>query len=523
VQYVSIRTDITDLKTTKSQLALFAEMIKGNGEPIFLMDVEANYRLAYVNQAACDHWGASAEDLLTSPLPNWLPRFNAERAPAYFAEMVGMPGVLMETEHQLKDGRIVPVEAFINARIIDGKPYIFGSFQDITKRKKAELALIDARDLAERSNHAKSDFLSSMSHELRTPLNAILGFGQVLEFDNELNPGQQESVHEILKGGRHLLKLINEVLDLSKIESGQIDLSLEPVNVQLVLDECMPLINILVAKNQITLQSEIAPLTAVRADHMRFKQVMLNLLSNAIKYNRKGGTVVIGTQAITGNRQRILVTNTGIGISPERIGELFQPFSRLTAEDSGIEGTGIGLTITRRLVELMGGEIGVNSVVGVSTKFWVDLPLETLQHYESDAKTEQPVPQTLTGTHCVLCIDDNPTNLKLIAQILARRSHIHLITTHLPELGIELARIHQPELILLDINMPGMNGYQLLEKLQADKHLQSIPVIALTANAMPRDIERGLVAGFTDYLTKPLEVGKFLKTIDRLIAPTRLE
>ncbi len=403
-----------------------------------------------------------------------------------------------------------------------------GTVQDITGQVEAEQALVAACDEAGRANHAKSDFLSSMSHELRTPMNAILGFSQLMEYDATLPDEHQDNVGEILKAGRHLLELINEVLDLSKVESGHIDLSLEPVEVCLIVEDCLALVGPLADQRDIQFSHKGLKGTAVRADRTRLKQALLNLLSNAIKYNRDGGSVRIEVQLEGADRLRIRVTDSGPGIPAERLTELFQPFNRLDAGHSDIEGTGIGLTITQRIVEMMGGAVGVESEPGVGSTFWVELPLESM----ADAAPDRPGPagegaepgqRSDAVQHLVLYIEDNPSNIKLVAQILGHRPHIHLLTAHTPELGIELAQARHPELILLDINMPGMDGYQVLEVLRADARLQAIPVIAITANAMPRDIERGRAAGFSEYLTKPIDVPSFFGMLDRCLLPDQQE
>jgi len=377
-----------------------------------------------------------------------------------------------------------------------------------------------AKETADRANLAKSEFLSSMSHELRTPMNAILGFGQLLQFDDSLSGENKDSVREILKAGEHLLKLINEVLDLAKVESGQINLSLEPVAICSLVKECLSLVTMLADNRGIRLSHKDLQEVAVRADHTRLKQVLLNLLSNAIKYNRKGGTVKLEIQAEGTDRLRILVTDTGKGIPAERLAELFLPFNRLDAENSGIEGTGIGLTIARRIVELMDGSMDVKSKVGVGSTFWIELPLESMPELAQEhnkTATDSATPRPDTAQHTVLYIEDNPSNLKLVARLLDHRKHIHLLTAHTPELGIELAMMHHPELILLDINMPGMDGYNVLEILKVKKSLNGIPVVAVTANAMPRDIERGLASGFSHYLTKPLDVTQFYEVVDKYL------
>jgi PAS domain S-box-containing protein len=396
---------------------------------------------------------------------------------------------------------------------------VLGVYADITERKLSEQALIAAREAADRANQAKSDFLSSMSHELRTPMNAILGFAQMLEYDSEMTADQQDNVHEILKAGRHLLDLINEVLDLAKIESGRIELSMEGVDLPTLGEDCRHLIQPLADQAGIDLRFELLAENSVFSDRVRLKQVLLNLLSNAIKYNRPGGSVRLTAAAGKPGYLRLAVTDTGTGIAPERLSDLFQPFNRLGAEASEIEGTGIGLTITRRLLDLMGGEVGVESTLGIGTTFWLELALgQTAKvgagRTVADSINANESPQREAQ---VLAIDDNPANLKLIAQVMGMREHVHLLTAHTPELGIELALLHRPDLILLDINMPEMDGYQVLKVLQASAELRHIPVVAITANAMPREVERGKAAGFTDYLTKPLDIGHFLQVADALL------
>ena len=404
---------------------------------------------------------------------------------------------------------------------------LVGTVQDVTERTQAEQALIAAREEADRANQAKSEFLSSMSHELRTPMNAILGFGQLIEYDSNLSDDNKENVHEILKAGHHLLELINEVLDLAKIESGHIDLSLEPVGVFDIVEECLSLASTLADKRGIELSHTGLKGITVRADRTRLKQALLNLLSNAIKYNGEGGSVRIEVSPSGNDRLRIRVTDTGPGIPAVRLSELFQPFNRLGAENSDIEGTGVGLTITRRIAGMMGGSVDVESEVGVGSTFWIELPIESLP--EAELGYRQSAANNPTSTrhidaprHLMLYIEDNPSNLKLVTQILGRRKHIRLLTAHTPELGVQLALALQPALILLDINMPGMDGYQVLEVFKADNRLKAIPVVALTANAMPREIERGQKAGFSAYLTKPLDIAKFLSLLDHHL-PNHME
>lgn len=427
-----------------------------------------------------------------------------------------------EKVYRQKNGGLVPIR--LNGMVVRdqaGQSRIWSIVEDITDSKRTEETLIAARDEANRASRAKSEFLSSMSHELRTPMNAILGFSQLMEYDPALTNEHKDNVQEIIRAGQHLLSLINEVLDLSRIESGHIDMSLEPVELCPVINDCLTLLSALADKHHIKISHHRLAGAVVRADQMRLKQALLNLISNAIKYNRDGGRIHIEVQQTAENYLRILVTDTGLGIPANLLDSLFQPFNRLGAESSDIEGTGIGLTITRRIVEMMGGSVGVESEAGVGSTFWIELPLEFLPD-STDHEPASPEPVALapsadTAQHIVLYIEDNPANLKLVAQILGMRPHIHLLTAHTPQLGIELALTRRPELILLDINMPDMNGYQVLQRFKSEASLKAIPVVAVTADAMPREIARGKAAGFTDYLVKPLNIPQFQAVIDKLL------
>ena len=436
----------------------------------------------------------------------------------------------VELRLRCKDGNYkwVLCRSTVVERDAQGEPVrMIGIHSNISERKDAEEALIAAREEADRANRAKSEFLSNMSHELRTPMNAILGFGQLLEYDDSLGEETQENVSEILKAGQHLLELINEVLDLAKVESGRIDLSLEPVTIRPIVDECIGLVTPLAEQRGIALSRESLSGAAVRADRTRLKQALLNLLSNAIKYNREGGKVRLTVRPEDSDRLCIQVSDTGRGIPADKLAELFQPFSRLDAEGSDIEGTGIGLTITRRIVEMMGGSVDVESEIGVGSTFYIELPLETPASPDTPdvATTPGAVPAqaasaqpATVSNQTVLYIEDNPANLKLVAQIFGHVPHIHLLIAHTPSLGIELALAHRPELILLDINLPGLDGYQVLEVFKAEASLKNIPVIAITANALPQDRERARAAGFADYLTKPLAVDRLLESVNTCLA-----
>ena len=427
-----------------------------------------------------------------------------------------------ESEFRIRradDGAIRTIKAVAQAqRDAEGHvERVVGINEDITERKELEWAMQEARDQAERANQAKSEFLSSMSHELRTPMNAIIGFAQLMAYDDDLPEDHADNVHEILKAGRHLLELINEVLDLAKVESGRIELSLEPVEVAGVMDDVLPLVQTMAQKGGIAISCDELAQASVRADRTRLKQVLLNLVTNAIKYNSQPGQVRIHAEPHADGWLRIGVTDTGPGIPPERIEELFEPFNRLEAEGSATEGTGVGLSFSQRVVELMGGELTVASQVDVGSTFWVALPEETLQPLADQTREEASHAESLqapaTEEHTVLYIEDNPANLKLVNQILAQEPGVHLISAHDAEIGIDLALNNQPQLILLDINLPGMDGYEILEIFQQDDTLSQVPIVAITANAMPHDVERGKRAGFADYLTKPLDVAHFKQIV----------
>jgi signal transduction histidine kinase/ActR/RegA family two-component response regulator len=385
-----------------------------------------------------------------------------------------------------------------------------------------------AIDEAQRANQAKSAFLSSMSHELRTPLNAILGFAQILGSDAlpATDEQKREFASHIVKAGRHLLTLINEILDLAKVESGAVTLSIEPVGIGELLAECRTMIEPLAAGRGIRVLFPDACTATVRADRTRLKQVVLNLLSNAVKYNREGGAVVLAcAPAAAPGRMRLTVQDTGMGLAPAQLAELFQPFNRLGQESGAQEGTGIGLVVTRRLVELMGGEISVSSSPGVGSVFSVELdaaaPPELMLPARSPEAPAAAGPLAAASPYLVLYVEDNPANLRLVQEIVRPRADLRLLSAPDARLGIELARSHKPDIILMDLNLPGMSGTQALRVLREDPETAAIPVIALSANAMPRDVERGLAAGFFRYLTKPIDIAMFNEAIDSTLARIR--
>jgi len=380
-----------------------------------------------------------------------------------------------------------------------------------------------ARAVADAANRSKSVFLSRMSHELRTPLNAVLGFAQVLELE-ELSQDQRESVDQIIKGGRHLLELINEVLDIARAETGDLALSPEPVLVADLVRDALDLIAPLANQRSIHFVRDGAAGCEeyVFADRQRLKQVLLNLLSNAVKYNRHGGSVAVSCEHVSPTRLRINVTDTGPGISPERMGLLFLPFERLGAETSEQEGTGIGLALSRHLAEAMGGSLDVDTVHGQGSTFVVELPLvegpverfERLNHADAD---DGPDVEATATRHVVLYIEDNLANLKLVERVVAGRGNVEIIPAMQGRLGLTLAREHHPALVLLDLHLPDVPGDEVLQQLRDDPQTAAIPVVVISADATQGQVQRLLAAGAVAYLTKPLNVRELLALIDEAL------
>jgi CheY-like chemotaxis protein/nitrogen-specific signal transduction histidine kinase len=391
---------------------------------------------------------------------------------------------------------------------------------DNSVRKQVELELNKAMAVAEKANLAKSDFLSSMSHELRTPLSAILGFAQLMESASPPpTTSQKRSIDQILQAGWYLLELINEILDLALIESGKLSLSVEPISLAEVMHECQDMIEPQARKRGISVAFPQFDMPYfVEADRTRVKQVFINLLSNAIKYNKVGGTVVVDHTTISPSRIRICVKDSGEGLTADKLAQLFQPFNRLGQEANGEEGTGIGLVTTKRLIELMGGAIGAESTVGTGSVFWIELKLSTERQPGHGPALSSAVAQSQVRSDAqmrtLLYVEDNPANLMLIEDLIARRPDIRLLSARDGIRGVEIARASRPDVILMDINLPGISGIKALGILAEDPTTAHIPVIALSANAIPRDIEKGLEAGFFRYLTKPIKVNEFMQTLD---------
>jgi PAS domain S-box-containing protein len=494
-----------------------------------LMTTDPSGVITDVNQQMEALTGCKRGELIGTPFKNYFT--DPERAEA------GIKLVLSEkkvTDYELsasaRDGKrtVVSYNAttfYDRDRKLQG---VFAAARDVTERKRFEQALQEtneqletAKSAAEKGNLAKSEFLSSMSHELRSPLNAILGFAQLLESSSPLpTASQKESIEQILKAGWHLLKLINEVLDLAMVESGKMQISLEPVSLAEVISECRGMMEPQAKQRGIRMAfRRLARPYYVAADRTRVKQVLINLLSNAIKYNREHGTVAVNCSATTPQRTRISVSDTGAGLAPEKLTQLFQSFNRLGQESSAEEGTGIGLVMSKRLVELMGGAVGVESSLGAGSVFWFELTSTSAPRLSAAGLERRPAahkePVVLgTPVRTLLYVEDNPANLKLVERLVARRPDLRLLSAVDGNLGVQLARARQPEVILMDINLPGLNGIEALRLLREDPATAHIPVLALSANALPLDIEKGLEAGFFRYLTKPIKVDEFMDALN---------
>lgn len=394
---------------------------------------------------------------------------------------------------------------------------------EVAERKHAEEALREAKHEADRANSAKSEFLSRMSHELRTPLNAILGFAQVLELDAKTDD-DRESIEQILRAGRHLLELINEVLDISRIEAGRLSISKEPVEVRPILRECLQLIQPLAKQRYVDVAEDFEYVcdTHILADYQRLKQVVLNLLSNAVKYNRDGGRVTISCDGCGTSKLRINVRDSGHGMAPEDLQRLFNPFDRLHAERTTIEGTGLGLALSKRLVEVMGGQIGVESKLGEGSLFWVELPVaeSPVKQLERFGQTDLAATSNGAGPQkTLLYIEDNLSNLRLIERIFENRPDIKLVAAMQGNLALDLAREHHPDLVLLDLNLPDISGNEVLRRLKGEIVTGDIPVVVVSADATPRQIERLKEAGASDYIVKPIDVKNFLSVVEKTLGP----
>jgi PAS domain S-box-containing protein len=421
---------------------------------------------------------------------------------------------------RMRDGRSLRV---IDRRTAEGG--IVKTIWDLTDDERRAEELREARAAAEAGSAAKSDFLSSMSHELRTPLNAILGFAQLLQRDKRepLSARHSERVDQILKGGEHLLRLIDDILDLSRIEAGGVSISMERVSVPELLDEVKVTLEEAAKRQGVRVELDPMPrdLPRVAADRTRFAQILMNFGSNAIKYNRPAGRVTFTVSTPRAARVRVVVHDTGLGIALDKQDKLFQPFQRAGQETGSIEGTGIGLVISKRLAQLMGADVGFRSVPGEGSDFWVDMPV-----HHSGARSSRPPPVREAGVgrlapvgrRLVLYVEDNPANVTFMKDLVSTFENIDLLTASTAESGIALAHERRFDVIIMDINLPGMSGLDALRALRATPETRDVPVIALTAAASARDRQQGIQAGFYRYLTKPVKVDEFIAALEPLLA-----
>ncbi|OUR73880.1 hypothetical protein A9Q78_02105 [Methylophaga sp. 41_12_T18] len=525
-----IRTTRKTQQIQQQRDAVFNQTLDG------IITIDAQGKIILANPAITAIFGYEKEALIGQNVSMLMPEHERSAHDDYLKNSTLHEPVILNNSRELRgcrqDGGHFPLELTVSPMLLDDGKYYVGVLRDVTERYQHHQDLIsakieaeNAKDIAENANRAKSEFLSKMSHELRTPLNAILGFSQLLTIE-PLTDDQAESVILINDAGKHLLNLINDVLDLARIESGKMTVSLESVNVTDLIADIVPVIETQLSNLnlRLTLDSFSAQDVWVQADYLRLKQVLLNLLSNAVKYNRPKGFIVIDIRRKDNDIIRISIKDGGDGIESELQSTLFEPFNRLDKEDSEIQGTGIGLVISNELVKLMNGTLGLNSILGIGSTFWVELPFVEQSNDEpvadseslllSDSEMEQQQPQQQTK---ILYIEDNPANMTLVRQFFARYPGYQLLEAESAEAGLEMVRAEMPKLILMDINLPEMDGFEALSILKKEGLTKQIKVVALSANALVSEVERGHEAGFDDYLTKPIDFSKLLTTLNKVL------
>ena len=509
--------------------------------PVAYHEIDAAGILHRVNQTECRMLGYTREEMVGKPVWQFVAADQQEQSrEAVRRKVTGEePPAPFERDFLRRDGGYLILEIYDNliynrAGQVTGIRSVLLDVTDrrlaeqllaneVTERERLTVALRRSKEEAEKANRAKSEFLSRMSHELRTPLNAILGFAQLLEM-SALDRDKREAVAQILKAGQHLLGLINEVLEISRIEAGRLSLSPEPVLISSAIQETLDLLTPMAVRRNIMLRDEGGKERRryVMADQQRLKQVLLNLISNAIKYNSDDGTVTIATEEIDGSRLKIKIRDTGPGIKPDSLSKLFTPFERLGAEQTGVEGTGLGLALSKRLLEMMGGSIGVENNPDRGSTFWMELPL--VQDPVQQLETAMPAVSTAVRPaqqqrqRIVLYVEDNLSNITLIEHIVVHRPHVKLVAAMQGRLGLDLAREHHPDLILLDLHLPDISGEDVLYALRQEPALQNTPIIVISADATRGRIERLQSMGVLDYLPKPLDIKRFLQLLDTCLS-----
>jgi PAS domain S-box-containing protein len=504
-------------------------------------EIDAMGILRRVNQTECRMLGYTREEMVGKPVWQFVAADQQEQSRQAIRRKVSgeEPPAPFERDFLRRDGGYLILEIYdslifnrtgqvtgIRSVLLDVTDRRLAEqllANEVTERERLTVALRRSKEEAEKANRAKSEFLSRMSHELRTPLNAILGFAQLLEM-SPLDRDKREAVAQILKAGQHLLGLINEVLEISRIEAGRLSLSPEPVLITSAVQETLDLLTPMAVRRNILLCDEVGKERRryVMADQQRLKQVLLNLISNAIKYNSDDGTVTISSEEVDGSRLKVRVRDTGPGIKSDSQSKLFTPFERLGAEQTGVEGTGLGLALSKRLLEMMGGSIGVENNPDRGATFWMELPL--VQDPVTQLQTAMPVVATTVGPvrqqrqRIVLYVEDNLSNITLIEHIIVHRPYVKLVAAMQGRLGLDLAREHRPDLILLDLHLPDISGEDVLHGLRQEPALQNTPVIVISADATRGRIERPQSMGVLDYLPKPLDIKRFLQLLDTCLS-----
>lgn len=531
--YVGTRTDITDFKEIefrlaelldeqKAKLAAFAQHAPMT---FFIKDREGRYQ--YVNHLFEQVFGTTSAEIIGKTDEYLASPEDAKRDGIKDEEVweTGSPSSLeIDIPTAGEIDRYMLVRKFPILGPDETMIALGGLGMDITDIKLAQEEMTLARDQAETANRAKSDFLSSMSHELRTPLNAIMGFGQVLKINpkDPLSGKQSHAVEHIIGAGAHLMELIDHVLDLAKIEQGKMMLSIEPVRLDHLCAESLTIIKKQAETRGLKTEIILGATNYIKADRTRIKQGLLNLLSNAIKYNRDGGSVMLTSKDISDHMVRISVIDTGNSIDEDEQAKLFQPFSRLGRESGTIEGTGIGLFITKQIVEAMGGRVGFEGEVGKGSTFWIDMPAVEVADEDATLPKDSHPMEPLPAEATILYVEDNISNLQLMEAIASSIDGMTLISANNAELGLTMAEEYLPDLILMDINLPGMDGVAAMEALGNYEKTKDIPVIAISANAKKSDIKNAVVAGFSDYLTKPLDVPKLIEVVRKILSERKL-
>lgn len=529
---VVLAEDITEHEQMRGQLRSTQSTLSGilNTIPVRVFWKDHEGRYLGCNNLFAEDAGLISSDVIIGKNDRDLNWESAIRAYRELDQDVTNTGkaVMNNVEYrEMQDGDIRWFEVSkVPLQDSEGKQIgMLGSYQDITERKLHDQKMRQAAQVAEDASKAKSEFLSSMSHELRTPLNAILGFAQVLEM-GELDERQISHVQHILDGGEHLLELINQLLDLSRIEAGKLELAMDTVSVSAVVEDSLAMLMSQADDRGIQLSADLKDFDEVyvEADYTRLKQVLINLLSNAVKYNKDNGSVQISAEQHDPEHLRLIVSDSGPGIDASLFDKLFEPFVRVSADRAKVDGVGIGLPISKYLVNMMGGEINVESELGKGSSFWIDLKIagdgSRLDDTHKDLKTYK---EEDSSNYVIVYIEDNPSNLTLVEMVVESWTGLELRTADHPERGLEILREIRPDLILLDINLPGMDGYEVLTQIRQLSHLDGVPVLAVSSNAMDVDIHRGLKAGFDDYITKPIEVKAFNEMLASRVGHSQYE